>query len=376
MSEDLAGSIPAFERIEAIALDVPLPRSFSGNGYRVTHRTAVFTRVHFAGGLSGEGLNMVGESAMLAPVAGCIRDEIAPLLAGSRLGPESCWQRMDRVTNRVDRDPRVAIRALSCVDTAVWDALGKLAGLPLYRLWGGDRETLTVIANGGYQSGGDLSAFGDEMVELKSLGIGGCKFKVGGDPAADAARTQAARQAAGHNFILCADANRAWTAAQAIDYCRRTEGMGLAWLEEPCHWRLARTADRHVREVTGVPICAGQSEVSSTHCRELLIGGSVDICNFDASWGGGPTEWHRVAGLAASLGITMTQHGEPHLGAHLAASIAHGGYMETHHPDRDPIFHRLMTGRAALKDGTYSIPDSPGWGISLDWDEMRRYVVA
>ena len=56
-----------------------------------------------------------------------------------------------------------------------------------------------------------------------------------------------------------------------------------------------------VRNMTGIPVCAGQSEISRAGCRDLMMSGAIDVCNFDASWGGGPTEWRRVAGTAMSL---------------------------------------------------------------------------
>lgn len=259
----LASEHSRIERVEAIALQVPLPRVFVGPGYAVTHRTAVITRIHAAGGLVGEALNAVGEIDMLPHVIKVIDEEVAPLLVGRPvLGPEGCWQRMEKVTGRIDRDPRAAIRAISCVDTAIWDAVGKAAGLPLNRLWGGYRQTMPTIANAGYQTGGGIEEFRDEMLELKALGLGGCKFKVGLDPAMDAAKVVAARDAVGPDFVLCADANRGWTRVEAIDFCWRIEGLGLRWLEEPCRWRNAISDDAHVRCVTGLPICAGQSETS------------------------------------------------------------------------------------------------------------------
>lgn len=206
-------------------------------------------------------------------------------------------------------------------------------------------------------------------------GSGGCKFKVGGDPAGDAKRLEHARRAAGDDFHLLPDANRGWSFAEAREFCDRSKDLNIRWLEEPCHWRNASRDNRAIRLSTGIPICAGQSEISGEGCRDLIIDGAIDVCNFDASWAAGPSEWRRVAGLAASCGVEMAHHGEPHLGAHLLGAIAHGTFAEIHRPDRDPLFHEMIRNLPDISGGFYSIPQTSGWGVDLDWDALNRWRV-
>ncbi len=371
----LARPVLSIGRIEAIPFAIPLPRAFAGPGYTVTHRTATLTRVH-AGGLVGEALNASGETGMAETVARIVEAEIAPLLAGRDTADiDGCWLAADAVTARIDRDIRPAVRALSAVDCALWDLAGKAAGLPLHRLWGASRPTLRTLANAGYDAASSPEAFAQEMLELQALGLGGCKFKVGGDPGHHAARVEAARAAVGPDFVLAADANRSWDRERAVRFCRLVEGMGLRWLEEPCGWRNASEDDAHVRRVTGMAICAGQSEISGRGCAQLMETGAIDICNFDASWGGGASEWRRVAGFAALKGIAMAQHGEPHLGIHLVGSATRRTYVETHHPDRDPLFHGMIVDRGPLQDGHYTAGEGAGWGVTLDMDRLQRYRI-
>src|SRR5262249_32681798 len=126
---------------------------------------------------------------------------------------------------------------------------------------------------------------------------------------------------------------------------------------------------------TGIPICAGQSEISSLGCRDLMMAGAIDVCNFDASWGGGPTEWRRVAALAATFTVEMGHHEEPQISAHLLASIPHGTYMETFHPDRDPLFYMLVANRAPFIKGNFKLPTGPGFGLELDAGVIAKYRV-
>jgi L-alanine-DL-glutamate epimerase-like enolase superfamily enzyme len=106
-----------------------------------------------------------------------------------------------------------------------------------------------------------------------------------------------------------------------------------------------------------------------------MVDGAIDVCNFDASWVGGPTEWRRVAGMAAAFGVEMGHHEEPQLSAHLLGAIPHGTYVECFHPDRDPLFWELIANRPEACNGSYQIPAGPGWGLVLDQDCIERYRV-
>ena len=132
---------------------------------------------------------------------------------------------------------------------------------------------------------------------------------------------------------------------------------------------------RDVRYGAGVPICAGQSELSARGCGELIVGGAIDVCNFDASWSGGPTEWRRVAGMAHAYDVRMGHHEEPQIASHLLASIPHGTYVECFHPDRDPIWWNLVANRPPLVDGTIELGEAPGLGWELDADYIDAHRV-
>jgi L-alanine-DL-glutamate epimerase-like enolase superfamily enzyme len=72
-------------------------------------------------------------------------------------------------------------------------------------------------------------------------------------------------------------------------------------------------------------------------CHDLMEAGAIDVCNFDASWSGGPTAWRRAAAIALAYDVEMGHHEEPQVSAHLLASQPHGTYAEYFHPDRDPF---------------------------------------
>jgi D-galactarolactone cycloisomerase len=362
--------------IETIARRAQLPRVFRGSRYQMSTRCTIITRLVTEEGIVGEIYNG-DEDETQAAILRIIHDELAPAVAGmDAFNTEGCWEAMFPATQDILRDRKLATSAVACVDSAIWDAVGKALGVPLVKLWGGYHQALPLIAIGGYYHN-SLAELGAEMAWYREWGIAGCKFKVGGaTPEADAERLRAARDGGGTDFVLMADANQGYTVAEAVRFCRLVEGQGLRWLEEPCLWTNDRRAMRDVRLITGVPVCAGQSEISRAGARDLMAEGAIDVCNFDASWAGGPTEWRRVAALAAAYGVEMGHHEEPQISAQLLGAIPHATYIECFHPERDPLFWELIANRPGPKDGMYPIPQGPGFGVTLDRDCIERYRVA
>lgn len=370
----LPGSGVRIESIEVVPVRAPLAREFRGSYYRMTHRATLVTRVHTDQGIVGEAY--VGdEDASAHEIRAVLLDEIAPRVTGLEvLETEKCWQAAYPATFDILRDRRIGLVALAALDTAVWDAAGKILGQPLWRLWGGARDRVPMTAIGGYY-GEPLGPIEEEIGYYREvLGLAGMKFKVGGrSPEVDAERVRSARAAAGPDFVLCIDANQGYSVPDAVDLARRLEDQDIRWFEEPVMWHNDRRALRDVRYLGGIPVCAGQSELSASGCRDLMETGSVDVCNFDASWSGGPTAWRRVAAIASSYDVKMGHHEEPQVSTHLLASIPHGTYAECFHPSRDPFWWNLVTNHGGLDDGEIVLTDRPGLGWELDWDYIERY---
>jgi L-alanine-DL-glutamate epimerase-like enolase superfamily enzyme len=360
--------------IETIPVRAPLAREFRGSYYRMTHRATMIVRLLTDQGVVGEAY--VGdEDATAKEIDKVLHEEIEPRVLGmNAMATERCWQAAYPATFDILRDHRLGLVALAGLDTAIWDAVGKALGQPLWMLWGGARDRVPMTAIGGYY-GEPLGPIEDEVAYYRdTLGLAGMKFKVGGlSPAEDAERVQRARAAAGESFVLCIDANQGYTVPQAVELAQRLHGENIRWFEEPVLWHNDRRALRDVRYLGGIPVCAGQSEMSSSGCRDLMEAGAIDVCNFDASWSGGPTAWRRTAAIAASYDVQMGHHEEPQVSTHLIASIPHGTYSECFHPDRDPFWWSLIANRPALVNGELPLSKAPGLGWELDWDYIEQY---
>ncbi len=370
-----AGRALEIASIETIAMVAPLAMEFRGSTYRMTQRATLIVRIHTVDGIVGEAY--VGdEDTALGQIEAIVRNELTPVLVGQdAMATERCWRACYPVTYDILRDRRLGLIALAAVDTAIWDAVGKALGQPLWQLWGGSRNRIPMIAIGGYY-GEPLGSIAEEMSAYRELGLAGVKFKVGGlTPEADAARVVEARETTGGDFIIAIDANQGYSVADAVDLAHRLDGVGVRWFEEPVRWHNDRRDMRDVRLQGGIPVCAGQSELSPSGCRDLMEAGSIDVCNFDASWSGGPTAWRRTAAIALAYNVEMGHHEEPQVATHLVASQPHGTYAECFHPDRDPFWWNLIANRPALEDGQLTLSNAPGLGWQLDWDYVARHRV-
>jgi len=363
------------ESVDCFAVDVPLPTTFLGSTYSVSSRCAIVTRIYCADGLVGQVYN--GDPRDEAPaIVKTVMEDLAPLVKGrDPLLVSALWEDMYRLTHTT-RDRKTLMAAISCLDSAIWDVRARRLGVSVAGLLGGTGEPVPVVAIAGYYGAdGDAVNLGEEMLSLQNAGVAGCKMKVGGlSPAEDAERVQQAREGAGGDFVLAVDANRAWSVDEARDFASRIDELDIAWLEEPCHWHSDAEAMAAVARGTDMPICAGQSEITSFGVLRLLQSGGVDIVNFDASEGGGVTAWTKSAALAQAFNARVGHHEEPQVAAHLLSSISHSTFVECF-PDekRDPIWANMLVNGPSVQRGRMTLPEGSGFGLDFDEAFVARY---
>src|SRR5262245_609836 len=361
--------------VEAIPIEVPLSRDFGGSTYSVLKRSTVITRIRTHEGIASEVYN--GDNREQGcEIARLILEVLAPRITGASIFEgERLWDELFGLTH-ASRDRKTLMEAIACVDCALWDLVGKARGASVRDLLGGARERLPIISIGGYyRAVRTLADLGREMEAYRRAGMAGCKFKVGGlTPEHDAERVETARRAAGADFILAVDANRGWSADEAIRFARLVERFEIRWFEEPCHWHDDAAMMARVRQATRIPVTAGQSEITSHGVRRLLDAGAVDLVNFDASEGGGVTEWRRAAALCAAAGVQMAHHEEPQIAIQLLAGVDHGTYAECFaDPERDPVWQALWANRPPIKDGMIEVGRGPGFGLVLDEAMIQKH---
>jgi L-alanine-DL-glutamate epimerase-like enolase superfamily enzyme len=374
-------------QVEVIPLERKLEQAFEGGTYRIANRNTIVTRIHTDEGLIGETFGGDEDGAQ-DKVVRCARDYFAPLLIGQDpLDNELLWNKMWQT--KVDLGNRglhvldlynqaMFMQAIAAIDNALWDLRGKIFNMPVYKLLGGFRDKVPIIAIGGYyqaQKGQDQ--LNEEMLHYKEIGMAGVKFKVGRNTVKqDIERVTHVRELVGDDFIIVCDANQAWNPSEAIEFCREAESLKLGWIEEPIRWYDQFEGMRMVRERTSIPVNAGQGEITAFGCRDLITNRCVDILNVDVTIAGGVTEWRRIAAMAGLFHVRMAHHEEPQIALHLLASIPHSLYVEIFpNYDRDPMWVDLPVERPRIANGFMHLPDGPGFGIALNPEIIEKYRV-
>jgi D-arabinonate dehydratase len=376
------------ERVEVIPLVRKLDTEFVGGTYKIVNRNTIVTRVYTDVGVIGEAFGG-DEDSLQAAVVNLIREHFASLLIGQDARDvERLWEKMffcdvdlgNRALHVLDLKNRaILMQAIAAVDNALWDTIGKFYKTPVYKLLGGFRDRLPVIAIGGYYYPNDVrhQALQEEVLGYKAGELAGLKLKVGRAPVAiDIARVQAVREAAGEDFIIACDANQAWRTEQAIQFCREVAPLNIRWMEEPVRWYDQLDMLKQVSQASNIPVVAGQGEITRYGCRDLVLHGGVRILNVDVTIAGGITEWRRIAGMASALNVEMAHHEESQVAMHLLAAIPHGLYVEIFpNPKRDPMWYDLQIERPTIKEGELYLPDKPGLGLELDPKVIEKYRV-
>jgi len=273
----------------------------------------------------------------------------------------------------------ITISALSGIDIALWDLLGKSLGQPVWRLLGGRlRERIPAYASGGWAPVGGV---GKQLRQYVERGHRAVKMRVGlQDKSVDdsAARVREAREALGPEVGLMVDAHGTWSVREAQRFARKVADCDLGWLEEPVSPdNVAGQAE--VRAATDIPIAAGETEQTRFAFRDLIEARAVDVLQPDVAIAGGITETLRICALAATHGLTVA----PHLwggavlfasGLHLAVATPCVNALEFSRGE-NPLLHDLVEEPFDLKDGFVLAPERPGLGIALNRDFVRSITV-
>ena len=349
----------------------PRTKPITNGRHTYTHVDYALVRIATDDGVTGIGLGHGGaiERAAIA--------HLAPLLIGADpVDVERIWHRMwvPKLTGRRG----LVTRAISAIDIGLWDLRGKIAGLPLYKLLGGFRDSVpTYIAGGYYEEGKGLRELAREMEDNVAMGARAIKMKVGGVPILeDVARVRAVRDAIGPDVRLLVDANCAWRAHEAIVFARRAEPYDVYWLEEPV---APDDYDGHraVARASSIPVATGENEYTRYGFRDLIRAEAAAILNADAKILGGITEFMKVAALAQAHDLDIAPHGSQDVHVHLVAAISNGLILEYYRDTVDPMWSRIYRETLRLNpDGTVSPPSAPGLGLEPDDAALAPFRIA
>jgi len=340
-------------------------------------RDTIIVRVETSEGITGYGEAHPGRSP--GAIVSLIHSTLAPLLIG--MNATDCvgaWQRVHRMQLSSHGLGAGAAMALSGIDMALWDIRGKMANMPLYELLGGSLRRIPAYAGGialGYQAKESLAEEAKGYVEK---GYSALKLRVGDTVRSDIERLTYVRTVLGDHIDILADANTAYTIADARRVLPVLAEIKAGWLEEPfaCN---DFASYREAGKITPlVPIAAGENHYTRFEFALLQEAGVVQVWQPDLSKCGGITEGLRIAAMASAWRIPIHAHssatGLNHAATlHFLSATENSGYFEAcvsrFNPFRDMFGSTFDIG----PDGCVEPPQAPGIGVEVDESIFDKY---
>jgi L-alanine-DL-glutamate epimerase-like enolase superfamily enzyme len=310
---------------------------------------------------------------------------LKPLLVGADpWDTEFLWQHMYRRTMAFGRKG-VGMVAISAVDIALWDVLGKAAGQPVFRLLGGrTKPRIPVYASRLYSQ--PLDALAEEAAKYKAEGYSAMKLRFGWGPTDGAAGmhrnvelVRTVRETVGEGVDVMADAYMGWT----LDYARRMipllEPFNLRWLEEPV---IPDDAGGYaaLKALGRIPIAGGEHGFTIHEFRDLLQANALDYVQFDTNRVGGITQARKIAALAEAYSVPVVPHaGQMHNYHIVMASL--NAPMAEYFPPVDveignELFWYVFDGEPRPSGGSIDLRDDvPGLGLKIREEALGRFTV-
>ncbi len=306
------------------------------------------------------------------------------LIGGDPFDYEFLWQHMYRQTMAFGRKG-VGMVAISAVDIAIWDILGKAAGQPVFKLLGGrTKKKIPVYASKLYSQ--PLDKLAEEAQSYKEQGYGAMKMRFGWGPLDGAAGMQrnvellrTLREVIGYEIDLMADAYMGWT----LDYARRMlpllEPFQLRWLEEA-----VIPDDIHgyaaLKSLGIVPIAGGEHEFTLYGFREMLEAKALDYIQFDTNRVGGVTQARKIAALAEAYSVPVIPHAGQMHNFHVVMASLNSPMAEFFPVSSveigNELFWYIFEGEPLPHNGSIDLRDDlPGLGLTIKEDALKNFEV-
>jgi L-alanine-DL-glutamate epimerase-like enolase superfamily enzyme len=352
--------------VEAFPLLIPMEEEppLAPMGETSAHHTLIKV-------FTDEGIIGLGEAFRFAPRAMCvfIDEVLRPLIVGHNpLEIEKLWLLMYNTTFRYGRKG-LPLHAISGVEVALWDILGKYRDIPIYEMLGGAcRDKVSAYASlHKYDRPGDVAEIAVRCIEQ---GYRAVKLHQ-----QDLPSVHVTREAIGEGVDLMMDASGAWTPREALEMTMKLEEYGLTWLEEPLLNMDDYKGLAWLRERSGTAIAAGENEYTVGGFKEMLIAGAVDIAQPDVIKSGGINQCKKIMGMAEAFNVRTTTHSF-YYGPGLAATL--------HLCFNNPVSPFIEINALSLKksfiypdlrpkNGFFEPLKGPGLGITLDEDVVEKH---
>jgi L-alanine-DL-glutamate epimerase-like enolase superfamily enzyme len=366
--------------VQTTVVAVPQKRSYKSSwrrGYQGTGaQCAVLVELR-----TDEGLIGIGESPVVyaghAGVTVALIDGITDLIVGRDPFDHDLVRRQVYAETAMSHLGTQGLAwALSGVDMAMWDLVGKVCGQPLHRVWGSAWRTQSPFY--GDIPPGEPAQMADEARQWVGRGFRTLYFKVGFDPDLDVARVRAVREAVGDGPRLRVDANQGWSPGAAKRIIERMAEYGLEYVEQPV---LASNLEdmAAVRQASRVPILAHEASLTVDGSLNVIKHQAADALQLDPRFDAGFAGARVAASIAETAGLPVVTHTFGELGVATAAVLqlhaAHANFILDNQTYYWNLTDDVIEGGLLPFDGPcLTVPTAPGLGVTLDPSRVDHYA--
>ena len=265
--------------------------------------------------------------------------------------------------------------ALSAIDTALWDIVGKGSGLPVGKLLGACRDRIPAYAMVGWYYGNGSDADTQlikKCTDAVEEGFRALKLKVGRDSLEDdIRRIKLIKKEFGDDFRVMVDANCAFDEIEALRRGRVYEEMGVYWFEEPLQPYMR---DSHVRLAAALdlPLAIGENYFTRHQFYDVIKTGAVGIIQPDNRRAGGVSEWLDIGAISEAAGVKFASHGGGPGNVNVLCAIPNAIYLESGSLKNE---NSMLVNQLKMVDGEILLPDVPGMGGDVREDYIKAYRV-
>ena len=362
------------DSIEALPVSLPMEPYSDSYGY-YDHLDYVIVKVH-----TDEGPTGLGEASPIHPgfygetqhsIVSIVERYVAPIIRGE--DPLN----IEKIESMVDRGISGNACAKGAIDMALYDIVGKALGVPVCTLLGGfHREKAAFGLELGFTKPKEVSAKAERLLNMGAKVV---KLHVGRTLKEDVEAIRALHDAVGDAAVIRADANGAYTTAEAIEVMKKVEKCELEYFEQPvARWNIEGL--RILKQTIHTPIAVDESVWTPEDALRICKENAADVVNIKITRVGGLNKAKKIADIANASFLKSHVGCEAEFGvgmaakAHLAVSLGNATCASAgEFTEIAWLRDNIVKNPIVIKDGFVKPSDKPGLGIDLDEEKMKRY---
>ena len=357
------------ESVTTTLIDLPLPAPIGTAIHSIQSVGCVLVEARSADGVVGQSYVFTINGERLRAFDEMIVGLSRFVLGHDAHATEGLWHTLWTEINPTGHKG-VTVSAMSALDIALWDVVGRTLDTPLHHLWGSCRSEVPTYASSGLWLSHSIGELEAEAQEFVDHGFTAMKIRIGNERIADdVERVRAVREVVGPDIGLLVDANQKFSPKHAIRLGRALEEFELVWFEEPVA-AYDLVGHNRVREAVDVPIASGETEYTRFGMQAMLDAGSADVLMPDLQRIGGFSEFRKSSAAASAQNIPVSSHFFTELSLCLAGSLHN--CMSVEHVN---WFGDLFNESMELREGRLVIPDRPGHGFTFNDEAITRFAL-